>query len=153
MLEKVAWIVVIGLATTPLGHPASAGDGDLQSAGWLLDVCRRQVEDPEAEPDLVRAMNSGVCLGFINGFARSKQVAEVAAAQVYVSEAGLSLVEAVGHAQPITDTLYGCIESTTYQQQAAVFVKYASAHPETWHEDVQIVFLDAMKEAFPPPCE
>ncbi len=153
LLEKAVLIVAIGLATTPLGNPASAGDGDLQSAGWFLDVCRRQVEDPEVVPDLVRAMNTGVCLGFINGFVRSKQVAEVAAAQVFVSESGLSLVEAVERARPITDALYGCIENTTYQQQAAVFVKYVRAHPETWHEDVQIVFLDAMKEAFPPPCE
>ncbi len=153
MLEKVVLIVAICLATTPFTLPSVAEDGHLQSAGWFLDVCRREVEDPGEAPDLMRAMNAGVCLGFINGFARSKQIAEVAAAQVFVDESGLSLVEAVEHAQPITDTLYGCIESTTYQQQAAVFVKYAREHPETWHEDVQIVFLEAMREAFPPPCE
>ncbi len=152
-VRKTAFFVAVCLMAIPLGPPAYAGDGDLQSAGWFLDICRRHVEDPDAPPDLLNAMNTGACLGFINGFAKSKQIADVAAAQAYVSELGISPIDAVERAQLITDTMYGCLAQTTYRQQAAVFVKYARAHPETWHEDVQIVFLDAMKEAFPPPCD
>lgn len=48
--------------------------------------------------------------------------------------------------------LYGCSADKSFEQLAAVFVKWVKDNPEQWHDYPDYSIPAAVREAFPPPC-
>lgn len=74
----------------------------------------------------VNNMEFGICVGYMRGFERGVE-ATLAAGQ-----------------KPF------CLpETATYGQMARVFLKFTDRHPELLHENGALVYILAMREAFP----
>ncbi len=92
-----------------------------RTIGALVADCRWAVERDRAD------YSSGRCMGYIGATA----------------DMGF-ILEYVDKATPF------CIPNgASFKQLVAVFVRWADAHPERWHEPMVMGPMDAFREAFP----
>ena len=141
MKKAVLFFVSLLLTCTS----AQADDKGYMSNKEMLDYC----EQPKM------SIGSGFCVGYIRGTFQQKNVSEqllLAVTKSIIDMAG-SKADGAEAVKKSVSKVYGCIENRSGEQLEAVFVKWAKANPERWHEPAFIGILQSGTEAFPPPCD
>lgn len=133
-------MLVLAFAVTLLGGVAAAAATETKSrtsTGDLLEACKAH----EASKQTGRStpFESGCCIGYLVGFMDGHDGAS----------AFSSLVAAQDKPKPIIWGVPHEAGKVQIGQVIAVFIKWAEAHPERWHENRAIGLVDALREAWP----
>lgn len=128
---------------------AQADDKGYMTVRELLHYC----EQPTGSTDWA------FCYGYVRGAAQQRNIAGVMINAMIITindkitgdeenPDELSKITAEG-----TSVIYGCLDTRTFEQIVAVYIKWAKANPEQWQEPAFAGVPLALKNAFPPPCE
>jgi hypothetical protein len=116
------WIGLLGIAFIPNAH------AQLMTSLELKDECAlvEQMVATANSPPMVLLKGTG-CLTYIRGYLDAVMYMEVARGAKRLL----------------------CGEATTHRQWAAMYVKYANAHPEQWNSPAANSFANVVAEAAP----
>ncbi len=115
-----------------------AGAGAQTTAGAdIISKCKLAVRDVDndtsADKPLIKSFDVGFCFGFIDGANSAQQV-----------WAASDKTNHRNHAMS-----YCFPDSVTNGQMLRVFVKYLDDHPQDLHEPAALLYIEAMRKAFP----
>jgi hypothetical protein len=105
----------------------------------IISKCKQAVRDVDNDTSVdkppVKSFDVGFCFGFIDGANSAQQVWAA-------SDKANHRNHAMSYCFP---------DAVTNGEMLRVFVKYLDAHPEVLHEPAALLYIEAMRKAF--PCE
>lgn len=140
MIGRAAAVAILLVLMLGLGASGSLAqtktDGNL-----LLTRCNeavKQIDNPQVNGDVY---SGGFCIGFIVGMEEARDAVAMSYSRTYEESTKMSVL---GIKVP-TDVSYG--------QIARILVKWLQNNPQHLHESASLVYVLAMREAFPAPTE
>ena len=136
-------ILIIGAAVVALFYsPSARSQEKLKLDGnMLLDRCSdvvKYLDNPKANGDDYKG---GYCLGFIAGMEEAREAVAMSYSKTYEES---TQMDVLGIKVP---------ETVSYGQIARVLVKWLQENPKHLHEYASLVYVLAMRDAFPAPVK
>jgi hypothetical protein len=141
MSEPLRRILTIGAVVVALLYSPSARSQEKLDGNSLLDRCSdvvKYIDNPKANGDDYKG---AYCLGFIAGMEEAREAVAMSYSKTYEE---YTKIDVLGIKVP---------ENVSYGQIARVLVKWLQDNPKHLHESASLVYVLAMRDAFPAPVK